>query len=444
MQPDHSSQAGTTAPILLSGFPRAIAHVDGDAFFTSVEQAIHPELRGRPVVTGRERGIIACASYEARALGIRRGVALWEAQRRCPALVVLPSDYETYSLYSTRMCEILRSFTPWVETYSIDEAFADITGARRVFHDSYEGIARRMRDTIRAELDISVSVGLSLTKTLAKLASDFRKPNGLTAVAGRHIHRLLERIPLADVWGIGPNTTALLQRHGLRTALDYVRRPEPWVAKLLGKLGRELWRELRGETVHALNFESKTVYATIRKGQTFSAPSADPDYIYARLAKNLQSAFIKLRRHRLRTAGLTVVLTERDYTHHGYAARLNRPTAATLDAMPVAHELFTAIVQPGIEYRSTMVILENITADGVEQYELFEDPVRIERRQELSRIMDRVNATYGKHSLTLGPALFLQRAPRHDRDTPPWRRTALLNGETPRQRLAIPRLDITV
>ena len=418
--------------------------MDGDAFFTSVEQAIHPRLRGRPVVTGRERGIIACASYEARALGIRRGVALWEARRRCPDLVVLPSDYETYSLYSTRMVELLRRFTPWVEEYSIDESFADITGTRRVFHDSYPGIARRIRDTIRAELDITVSVGLSLTKTLAKLASDFRKPNGLTAVAGRHLHHLLARIPLEDVWGIGHNTAALLQRHGMGTALDYVRREESWIDRRLGKVGRELWRELRGEPVHPINTERKTRYATISKGQTFSAPSADAESVYARLTKNVHSAFIKLRRHRLRTARLTVVLTRRDYSHHGGEARLNRATASTLEAMPVIHALFDALYQPGAEYRSTMVVLEKISADSEDQYDFFEDRIRIDKQRHLTQVMDRINASYGKHTLTLGPALFLQRAPRHERDAPPWRKKALLKGETPRRRLGIPRLDIKV
>ncbi len=431
-------------PILLSGFPRAILHVDGDAFFTSVEQAIHPRLRGRPVVTGRERGIIACASYEARALGIRRGVALWEARHRCPGLVVLPSDYETYSLYSTRMHAILQRFTPSVEAYSIDESFADITGTRRVFHDSYAGIARRIRDTIHAELDITVSVGLSLTKTLAKLASDFRKPNGLTAVAGKHIHLLLARIPLQDVWGIGHNTNALLQKHGMVTALDYAQCQETWIGRYLGKPGRELWCELRGDPVHALDSNPKTVYATISKGQTFSAPSSDADYVYARLAKNLHSAFIKLRRYRLRTARLTVVLTQKDYTHRGGEARLNRATASTMEAMPVVRALFNTLYRPGAKYRSTMVVLSKIRVDSEDQYDLFEDRIRIDKQRELTRVMDRINAGYGKHTLTLGPALFLQRAPHHERDTPAWRKTALLAGETVRQRLAIPRLDIKV
>jgi DNA polymerase-4 len=115
-------------------------HMDGDAFFTSVEQSMHPRLKGRPVVTGKERGIIACASYEAKALGIKRGVSLWEAKRICPDLVVLPSDYESYSIYSKRMFEIMRRYTPEVEEYAIDEGFADLTGMRRLFRCSYPGI----------------------------------------------------------------------------------------------------------------------------------------------------------------------------------------------------------------------------------------------------------------------------------------------------------------
>ena len=116
------------APFTLSSFPRAVLHVDGDAFFTSVEQSMHPALKGKPVVTGKERGIIACASYEAKALGIKRGVSLWDARKMCPELVVLPSDYETYSIYSKRMFEIMRRYTPEVEEYSIDEGFADVGG----------------------------------------------------------------------------------------------------------------------------------------------------------------------------------------------------------------------------------------------------------------------------------------------------------------------------
>ena len=124
------------SPVSIASFPSAILHMDADAFFASVEQALNPSLRGKPVVTGKERGIIACANYQAKALGIKRGTPLFQARRICPSLVILPSDYESYSLFSRRMFNILRRFTPTVEEYSIDEAFADITGLRRTYHCS--------------------------------------------------------------------------------------------------------------------------------------------------------------------------------------------------------------------------------------------------------------------------------------------------------------------
>jgi DNA polymerase-4/DNA polymerase V len=110
--------------LTIRSWPRAILHLDADAFFASCEQAIHPELRGRPVITGKERGIVAAASYEAKAKGVKRGMRLFEAKKVCPGVITVPSDYETYSLFSVRMFEILRRFSPDVEEYSIDEAFA--------------------------------------------------------------------------------------------------------------------------------------------------------------------------------------------------------------------------------------------------------------------------------------------------------------------------------
>lgn len=197
-------------PFTIAHFPSAIVHIDADAFFTSVEQVIHPFLKGKVVVTGKERNIISCANYEAKALGIRRGLSLFEAKKICPQLIILPSDYETYSIFSRRMFSIMRRYTPRVEEYSIDEGFADISGLRRVFRMSYEQIVRKMQEEIESELDITVSGGLSLSKSLAKLCSRFRKPDGFTAVCGRHIHILLRRTPLDKVWGIGPNTVSAL------------------------------------------------------------------------------------------------------------------------------------------------------------------------------------------------------------------------------------------
>ncbi|MCF7837885.1 MAG: DNA polymerase IV [Candidatus Marinimicrobia bacterium] len=437
-----ASDAG--APLTLAEFPRALIHFDGDAFFTSVEQALHPELQGRPLVTGQERGIIACASYEAKALGIKRGVPLWEARRRCPQLVVLPSDYETYSLYSQRMFAIARQFSPLVEEYSIDEGFADLTGMRRLQRCAYREIARRFQTAVREQLGLTVSVGLSLSKSLAKLASKYRKPRGLTAVAGRHIHLFLARTPLETVWGFGPNTVALLQRHGLRTALDYIRRPEDWAARLLGKVGRETWRELRGESVWPLQDQPQPPKTSISKCHSFPGPIREREGVYAKLVRNIESAFIKLRRHHLQTQALAIALRRQDFEEQALEARLNRPAATAQEALPLVRILFDRLYQPDTPYRATLAVLLELSPDRALQYDLFTDPLRLNQVREAGAALDHVNRAYGKHALAAGHTLFLREQPTGERTQLPWRKRELARGETARQRLHLPRWDLRV
>ena len=431
-------------PLMLVQFPRAILHIDADAFFTSVEQALEPSLRGRPVVTGKERGIIACASYEAKALGIKRGVMLSDARKLCPGLVVLPSDYETYSLYSRRMFDIFRTFTPTVEEYSVDEAFADITGLRRLYRCSYEEIALRMQQQVEAELGLTVSVGLSLSKGLAKLCSKFRKPNGFTAVPGRYIHILLARTALDKVWGFGPNSVHLLHKLGLRTAYDYVCRSERWAGRLLHKPGRELWNELRGQSVWKVCPEEKTSYATILKSKTFTPPTSDRELVFAKLMRNVESAFAKARRYRLRARSLAVILRHQDFHHDGLEARLNRPTASTLEATPVIRALFDRVHKPGGLYRSTMIILGKLESDTEDQLDLFEDRLKIDNIRRATEAIDSINKRFGKHAVCSGTSLFLERKQRNSRDAAPTRHAALFPGETADKRLALPRMNITV
>ena len=228
-------------PLTISSWPQAILHVDADAFFASCEQSLHPELKGRPVITGKERGIVAAASYEAKDRGVKRGMRLFEVNKVCPDAVILPSDYESYGLFSMRMFEILRRFSPDVEEYSIDEAFVDLTGLRRSFHGSYGTIAERIQQTIQAELDLSVSVGVSLSKVLAKIGSKHNKPHGLTIIPGREIHTYLEKLPVESIWGIGKNTAAYLGKFGIRTALDFARKDEGFVKMHLSKPYQEIW-----------------------------------------------------------------------------------------------------------------------------------------------------------------------------------------------------------
>jgi DNA polymerase-4/DNA polymerase V len=267
----------------IHSWPRAILHVDGDAFFTSCEEVIHPELKGKVLITGGERGIVACASYPAKKLGIKRGVSLIEAKKICPDLIVLPSDYETYSLFSKRMFSIVRRFTPQVEEYSIDEAFADLTGLRRPLHSSYETIALKIKKEIQRELGFTVSLGISVSKVLAKVASKHRKPDGFTVIRGREIPEYLKDLPVEAIWGIGRATTNYLWKMGVKTALEFAKLPEQVVKKRFTKPGQEIWRELRGESAYPVEPEEKNDYASISKTKTFAPATSDRDYLFAQL-----------------------------------------------------------------------------------------------------------------------------------------------------------------
>src|SRR4051812_14670659 len=288
-------------PLTLASFPRAILHIDGDAFFASCEQAANPKLKGKPVVTGLERGIASSMSYEAKARGVTRGMAVHDIRRVCPECVILPSDYETYGLMSLRMFEIVRRFTSQVEEYSIDECFADLTGLRRYLRLGYAALAAEIKRTLDAELGVSFSVGLAPSKVLAKLASKWKKPSGLTVIPGREAHRFLAALPVEKVWGIGPQTAAYLVQHGMPTALAFARRDRAWVDATLTKPHKEIWHELNGTPINLVNTEKKTAYKNIGKTRTFTPPTQDKELVFSQLSKNIELACIKARRYHLST-----------------------------------------------------------------------------------------------------------------------------------------------
>lgn len=433
-------------PLTLRSLPKAILHIDCDAFFASVEQSLHPELKGRPVVTGKERGIAASMSYEAKRRGVTRGMRLFEIKKICPDCVILPNDYETYSLVSKRLFGILRRFTPDVEEYSIDEAFADISGLRRVYHSSYEAIALDIKETVEKELGLTVSVGLSLTKSLAKICSKENKPAGFTCVKGYDLHHFLKNVPTHKVCGFGPASVALLAKHGVHTVYDYVTRPETFAKKVLGKVGIELWHELRGDAVHGIAVEPKADLASISKVKTFTPPSNARDFVRAQLLRNVESSFIKLRRHGLRVGVIGVHLLDSEFRSVALEARLSRSTSSTTDAVRFAGELFDQLFDPKKRYRRTGVWLAKLEPDREMQFDLFEDPCRVAATNRISKVIDEVNGIYGKHTLHVGATDGLRLFSQHlgDRGDIAPRKVDRLKGENFRQHLAVPVWELKV
>jgi len=433
-------------PLTILSWPRAILHLDADAFFASCEQAIHPDLRGKPVITGKERGIVAAASYEAKAKGIKRGMRLFEAKKVCPDAVMLPSDYETYSLFSLRMFEILRRFSPDVEEYSIDEAFVDLTGLRRSFHGSYGMIAQKMQKTVEAELGITVSVGVSLSKVLAKIGSKHNKPNGFTLIPGRDIHLYLEKLPLEKVWGIGANTAAFLGKFRITTALQFAMKDEKFIEKYLSKPYREIWHELNGRSMYPVVAETKQTYQSISKTKTFTPPSKDKSFVYAQLVKNLENACIKARRYRLAAKRLMVFLRRQDFKDSGVEIKLSSPTAYPENLFNALREGFNYVYNSSELYRQTGVVLAGLVSEDNIQHTLFDDIVKIEKLEKMYGAVDELSRRFGKHTVQHAASLPTKLQVQHegDRGDTPQRKINLFKGENKRQRLGLPMLNINV
>ncbi|PMP88437.1 MAG: DNA polymerase IV [Desulfurella sp.] len=393
-------QENTGKVICTHTWSSAIAHIDADAFFVACEQALNPSLKGKCVAVGKERGIITALSYEAKQKGIKRGMRLNQAKNICRDLIVLESHYETYSLFSVRMFEILKRFSPLIEEYSIDEAFVDLTGLRRLHSKTYKEIALSIQSTIKQELNISVSIGVSLTKTLAKLASKLKKPYGITLIPGNQIHLFLKDTPIEDVWGIGPNTASLLKKLNIRTALEFVEKDENFLKRYLSKPYIQTYNELKG--IQSIEFIPKLPNKSISKAQSF-APSNKESFIFSELVKNLELASYKTRRHGLFAKKLTVFLKTSDFQVSFIKVALSIPTNLPIMLTNTLKEAFNKIYTQGLFYRQTGIVLSDLTEKT--QQDLFEDTVKIEKIERIYKALDKINSRFGNNTVCLASSL---------------------------------------
>jgi nucleotidyltransferase/DNA polymerase involved in DNA repair len=379
-------------------YPRAIVHVDGDAFFASCEVARDPSLRGKPVVVGGLRGIAVALTYEAKARGVVRGMPVYQIKKLCPSVVILPGAYEFYEQIARRMYAIARRYTDVVEEYSIDECFAE------VFEDP-EMVASQIKHTLESELGVSFSVGLATTKVLAKVASKHNKPSGLVCIPAGTERQYLENLTVGKVWGIGPATASMLNRAGIVTAQQFVDQPEWWVSENLAKPHRAIWSELRGVSIYDINVDAQTANKSIASTRTFKPSTADRASIFSQLSKNIEEACRRARAQGLRARHIYCFLKSQEFQYLRFEVMLHAPTNIPSEVLNAVRPLFEKEFRHGVEYRATGVTLSGVCATSVTQGDLFGADLKAESGGRVYDVLDAIADKYGKHTLHLASSM---------------------------------------
>ncbi|MEH0971340.1 DNA polymerase IV [Micromonospora sp. CPCC 205546] len=338
-----------------------ILHVDMDAFFASVEVRRRPELRGRPVVVGGTgpRGVVSSASYEARRYGVRSAMPTARARALCPHAVYLPPDFSQYSAASTAVMRIFRDMTPLVEPLSLDEAFLDVAGARRLFGPP-AAIARRIRERVAGEQGLTCSVGVAPSKFVAKLGSTRAKPDGLLVVPAARVLDFLHPLPVSALWGVGERSTETLRRLGLATIGDLAEAPVGMLRKALGEASAAHLHELAwGRDPRRVSPEhaEKSIGAEV----TFDVDVVDPLEIRRALLALAEKVGVRLRR--AGQVGRTVSLKVRlaDFRTVNRSRTAGVPTDVAREIFDTVWALYTAL-DPGEPVRLVGVRVEGLAA----------------------------------------------------------------------------------
>lgn len=376
--------------------------MDGDAFFVACEVARNPRLRGLPVVTGQERGIVSALSYEAKALGVSRGFPIFKLKKQFPQVIILPGDYEWYAELSEKMFDIVRRYADDVEEYSIDECFADLTGLDKPLYMSYKEIAERIKKEITEELGLSISVGVAPTKVLAKVASKWQKPNGLTIITKVTKKEYLKGTPIGKVWGIGRQTTKFLHEKNLETALDFARKNIEWVMENLSSPYETLWLELNGISVMRVNPETKTDYKSVQKTRTFHPTTNDKNFLFSQLSKHLEDACKKIRHYDLVAKGFSFFLKDRDFRYSSFSTNITIPTNSPEPLISLVRKHFNEVWSKGVIYRTAGVRLFDLVSSEVIQKDLFGEISEEAKLETIHRQIDNLEERLGKRIVYLG------------------------------------------
>ena len=398
-----------------------LLHLDLDAFFASVEQMLDPSLLGRPVIVGGlgGRGVVSAASYEARHYGVHSAMPMSRAQRACPDGVFLPPRFGEYERFSGEVMSILRSVTPLVEPLSIDEAFLDVAGARRL-HGTGPEIAQLLRRRIRAETGLTASVGVATTKFLAKIASDMAKPDGMLVVEAGGELDFLHPLPVEKLWGVGPATFARLERMGVRTVGDVADVP---VGALIAALGNAAGRHLHSlaSNVDERAVETSRRAKSIGAEETFGSDLTTAVAVDRELIRLVDRVASRARAAGVLVRTITVKVRYGDFETVSRARTLDEPADTSAAFLRVARELVAGLpVARGV--RLLGVHASQLAPPGPVQPtldlggDIAVDPERSRRESAVQRAVDEVRARFGAGSVRPGTHVPRPRGDGPDKD----------------------------
>ena len=378
-----------------------IALADCDCFFVSAERAFNPRLDGRAVaVLSNNDGCVISRSREAKALGLKMGEPNFMAKKRLPQVLYVRANHDLYRSISAKVMAKFKSFTPDVEVCSVDEAYLDLTGTKLLYRQNYIKTAQMIRQAVWDELHIPVSIGLSTTKTLAKLASDKAKnAGGVFAIGSAERNKILTQTLIADVSGVGRKLLLKMREECIFTALDFVMRPDYWVKARFGTHGADLKAELSGIPLFKVEPDDKAPLS-IQQTSALREFSSDIAVLKTDLCRHIHTACRKARSEGAKAAAIEVMLRTKDFKVVTARAKLDFASNQETEITPPALRLLTQLFTPAVVWRSTGITLTGLVYGEREQLDLFQPAKKSDDR--LGSILDELEEKFGKNIVHLG------------------------------------------
>ena len=375
-----------------------ILHVDMDAFFASVELRDRPELKGLPVVVGHSggRGVVTSATYEARKFGIHAAMSMTEAIRKCPKAIFIEPNHEKYSEVSEKLQEIYLSFTPLVEPLSVDEAFLDVSGSRKLIGTPIE-IGKKLREKVFQEENITCSVGIAPTKFIAKLASTRAKPDGLIVVSPKEVIDFLHPLPVGALWGVGGKTEEVLKRLGLFKVADIANLPLKTLKRALGDgIAEHLYELSWGKDERRV--ETNEPEKSVGNEETFSKDLDQAEDILREVLRLSEKVASRLRQAGLMGRTITLKVRFSNFSTITRSKTLLDPTDVAKEIYEVAKSLFEGLKLNQVRVRLVGVRVEKLVEEDQANRQLMLGESEKGWR-EIDKASDKANARFGEEAI---------------------------------------------